>query len=74
MKFKKIVFNYIISILLLLSLVLTGSTGYIQANLDLRRFVPHRYFAYTTLILSTVHLYINLPRIYSYLKRRIKDE
>ena len=72
MRIKKTDFNYIFSVLLLISLILTASTGYIQARLDLRQFIPHRYFAYTTLALSAIHIYINLPKIYNYLKRKIK--
>ena len=68
--------NYIVSILLLLSVVVTGILGYIQSELELRRFVPHRYAAYTTLCLAGVHLYLNFGRLWRYLRgsRRTKDD
>jgi hypothetical protein len=55
--------KYILSLLLLLSVALTGILGYIQSSLELRRFVPHKYFAYTTLVLTAVHAALNFKRI-----------
>ncbi len=64
--------NYIVSILLLVSLAITAITGYIQAQLDLRRFVPHRYFAYVTLGLIVIHVYFNAGKLWRYINGRLK--
>jgi len=64
--------NYIVGFLLLLSISITGITGYIQSQLDLRRFVPHRYFAYTTLSLAAVHVYLNAGKLWRYVRRKLK--
>ena len=50
--------DYAVSILLLISLCVTGLLGYVQSELELRRFIPHRYAAYTTLWLAAVHVYV----------------
>jgi len=64
--------NYIISFLLLFSIIITGTTGYIQSQLDLRKFVPHRYFAYVSLGLAAVHVFLNAGRIWRYIRRKFK--
>lgn len=64
--------NYIISLLLLFSIVITGTTGYIQSQLDLRRFVPHFYFAYVTLCLAGIHVFLNAGKIRRYIRRKFK--
>lgn len=56
--------NYVVSVLLLFSVAITAITGYIQAQLDLRGFVPHRYFAYVTLGLTATHVYFNAGRLW----------
>jgi hypothetical protein len=61
-----------IGILLLLSITITGMLGYIQSQLELRKFVPHRYFAYATLALAAVHVYLNAGKIWRYLRQRLK--
>ncbi len=61
--------NYLISILLLISIVVTGSLGYIQSELEIRKFFPHRYAAYTTLSLASIHIYLNFGKVWRYLKR-----
>lgn len=66
--------SYIISVLLLLSVCITGATGYIQSQLDLRKFVPHRYFAYTTLSLAAIHVYFNAGRLWRYIRRKLKGK
>jgi DMSO/TMAO reductase YedYZ heme-binding membrane subunit len=63
--------NYTVSILLLILLALTGATGYIQSQLDLRKFVPHRYFAYATLLLAAVHVSLNAQKLFRYLRKKI---
>lgn len=66
--------SYIISVLLLLSVCITGATGYLQSQLDLRKFVPHRYFAYTTLSLAAIHVYFNAGRLWRYIRRKLKGK
>jgi hypothetical protein len=61
--------NYIVSFLLLLALCATAATGYIQSQLDLRRFVPHRYFAYAALVLAAVHVVLNTGKLWRYIRR-----
>lgn len=63
--------NYAVSILLLVLLALTGVTGYIQSQLDLRKFVPHRYFAYATLALVAVHVSLNAQKLWRYLRKKL---
>lgn len=64
--------NYAISFLLLLSIAITAITGYIQAQLDLRRFVPHQYFAYITLGLVAIHIYFNAGKLWRYIRGKFK--
>ncbi len=64
--------NYTISLLLLVSICITGTTGYIQSQLDLRKFVPHRYFAYVTLSLGAIHIYLNAGKLWRYIHQKFK--
>jgi hypothetical protein len=64
--------KHIVSILLFFSICITGVLGYIQSELELRKFIPHRYFAYTTLSLAAVHVTINAGRVWRYLCRKFK--
>ena len=66
--------NYIVSFLLLVSIICTGAIGYLQAVLDLRKFVPHRWFAYTTLSLAAVHVSLNAGKIGRFLKRKFNKK
>lgn len=66
---KRTHFEYAISILLLISLCVTGLLGYVQSQLELRGFVPHRYAAYTTLILVAIHVYINGGKLWPPIRR-----
>jgi len=66
--------NYLVSFLLLLSICFTGITGYIQSRLELRRFVPHRYFAYVTLGLAAVHVCLNAGKLWRYIRRKLKTK
>lgn len=66
--------NYIISILLIFSISITGIVGYVQSRLELRRFVPHRYFAYATLILAAVHVFLNWSKVWRYLRRKFRRQ
>jgi hypothetical protein len=61
--------NYIISILLIFSICITGILGYLQSEFELRKFVPHRYFAYATLSLTALHVYLNWGKVWRFLRR-----
>ena len=63
---KRVTINYLVSLLLLVSLCITGLLGFIQSELELRKFVPHRYSAYATIILSVVHLFFNGGKLWRY--------
>lgn len=70
---KRETLRYVVSLLLFVSICTTGILGYIQSELELRKFVPHRYFAYTTLALAALHLYFhwgNLCRFVHRMRRR----
>jgi hypothetical protein len=69
---KRVDIEYVLSILLFFSITITGALGYIQSQLELRKFVPHRYFAYTTLSLAAVHVCFNAGKIWRYFKRMVK--
>lgn len=69
---KRMAINYCISLLLLLSLCITALLGLIQAQLELRKFVPHRYSAYVTLSLSLVHVLFNGGKLWRYFFRNKK--
>ncbi len=62
--------NFITSVLLLIAIVLTALLGYIQSEFELRKFVPHRYLAYATLVLVAIHLYFNFGKIWRYFRRK----
>ncbi len=64
--------RYVLSILLFFSIAITGILGYIQSELELRKFVPHRYFAYTTLSLAAVHVYLNAGKLWRFIRRKLK--
>jgi hypothetical protein len=66
--------KHIVSILLFFSVCITGLLGYIQSELELRKFVPHRYFAYATLSLAAVHVALNGGRVWRYLCRKFKKQ
>lgn len=63
--------KYILSLLLALLLGLTAATGFIQVALDLNRFIFHKYFAYLTVFLTGVHVYLNREAVVSYLRRAL---
>jgi hypothetical protein len=69
---KRVDIEYALSILLLFSIAITGTLGYLQSQLELRKFVPHRYFAYATLSLAAVHVCFNAGKIWRYFKRILK--
>ena len=71
---KRMDFEFIVSALLLVSLCVTGALGYIQSELELRRFVPHRYAAYTTLFLAALHVGLNGERLWHYFRRSKKTK
>lgn len=61
-------FELLVSALLFVSLALTALLGYIQSSLELRRYVPHRYFAYATLLLAALHVALNFKRIAAHIR------
>lgn len=69
---KRTDFEYIVSILLFCSLSATGVLGYVQSQLELRQFVPHRYAAYVTLCLAAVHVCFHAGKVWRYLSRTIR--
>jgi len=66
-------FEIIISILLIVAVCVTGVLGYFQSEMELRRFVPHRYAAYTTLILTAVHVSLKSGKLLRYIRGRRKE-
>ena len=67
---KRVTLNYAISILLLLSIIFTALLGYVQSQLDLHKFIPHRYAAYITLCLAAAHVGLNASKLWRYLRRK----
>ena len=67
---KRTDLSLVVGILLVISLSITGLLGYLQSELELRKFVPHRYFAYATLILAGVHVSLHWGRLWQYLRRK----
>ncbi len=65
-------FQYVVSLLLVFSVCMTGLLGYIQSQLELRKFVPHRYFAYTTLCLATLHVYLNWKKLWLFIRSLLR--
>ncbi len=63
---KKRDWRFAISILLLIFLPITAILEFIQAQLELRKFVPHRYFAYITINLAAIHVLLNWKRFLHY--------
>lgn len=69
---KKSDISYIVSAALIILLAFTGITGFIQSQLDLRKFVPHKYAAYTSLVLSALHLYFHWGKLFGYIKIKLR--
>jgi multisubunit Na+/H+ antiporter MnhE subunit len=63
---KRITLNYLLSGVLFLSILITALLGYIQSELELRKFIPHRYSAYLTLILLFIHIIQNGSKVIRY--------
>ncbi len=64
--------SYSVSFILLILVCLTGATGYIQSSQDFRKFVPHRWFAYSTLVLAAIHLALNAGKSFRYIRRKLR--
>jgi hypothetical protein len=60
----------VLSILLFISLAITGLLGYLQSELELRKFIPHRYFAYTTLTLAAIHVILHWKKVWRFICKR----
>jgi hypothetical protein len=63
--------SYVISLILLIAISITGFTGFIQAQLDLRKFVPHTYTCYFTLFLTVIHVTLNWIKLWRFFRRKI---
>jgi len=55
---------------LLGSLIITTAFGLVQANLDLHKFQFHKYSAYLTIGLATIHVVLNWPSLRKWLTER----
>lgn len=60
----------VLSILLFISLAITGVLGYLQSELELRKFIPHRYFAFATLTLAAIHVILHWKKLWRYIRKR----
>ncbi|MCP4717524.1 MAG: hypothetical protein GY868_20575 [Deltaproteobacteria bacterium] len=69
MRLQRSDMRVVISLLLLLVAALTGLTGYLQVRLDLHRFVPHKYLAYSTLLLIALHVGLNAGKMIGVVKK-----
>jgi len=66
--------KFIWTILLMLFFITTVITGLIQVNLDLHRFIYHKYSAYLTIFFLIGHIYFNWQRLLFLVKhRRVKS-
>jgi hypothetical protein len=68
---KRTDLNYLVSLVLLVSICVTALLGTLQAQLELRRFVPHRYAAYITLAIVLVHVLLNGQQLWRYLRSKL---
>jgi hypothetical protein len=71
---KRVDIEYIVAILLFFSVAVTGLLGYFQSQLELRKFVPHRYAAYTTLCLAALHVCLHAGKVWRYMRRIVKGK
>ena len=69
---KKPDISFIVCFLLILALVITGISGFIQVKLDLHRTTIHKFSAYSTLSLSLVHILINFRKFINYVKNAFR--
>ena len=69
---KKPDISFIVCFLLILALVVTGISGFIQVKLDLHRTTIHKFSAYSTLSLSLVHILINFRKFINYVKNAFR--
>lgn len=61
-----------VCLFLILMLVSTGISGYIQVKLDLHRSTIHTYSAYTALSLAAVHVLLHLKGMVNRIKNLFK--
>ena len=54
-------------------IALTGLTGYVQVRFDLHRFIFHKYLAYTSLILTGLHVVYNWKKVAGYIKALLRS-
>ncbi len=69
---KRADINMGVGLLLLVSIAITGTLGYIQSQLDLRKFIPHQYAAYVTLSLAFVHVCLNFKKVWRYVAAKLR--
>ena len=62
----------IIFIFLILMLISTGISGFIQVKLDLHRTTIHKFSAYSTLSLAAIHVLLHFEEIVNRVKNVFK--
>ncbi len=69
---KKSNVGLIVCLLLLLMLMTTGISGFIQVKLDLHRTTIHKFSAYSTLALAAIHILLHFKEIIKRVKNVFK--
>ncbi len=62
-------FSFASCMLLCVCVAGAGLTGYLQVQLDLHRFVFHKYLAYASLVLMIIHMAFNWKKITGSLRK-----
>jgi len=65
---KKSNVSIIVCLLLILMLMSTGISGFIQVKLDLHRTTIHKFSAYSTLSLAAIHVLLHFKEIINRVK------
>ena len=69
---KKSDFFLVICLFLILMLMSTGISGFIQVKLDLHRTTIHKFSAYFTLSLAAIHVLLHFKEIVNRVKNLFK--
>ena len=69
---KKSDLTLIVCLLLILTLIINGISGFIQVRLDLHRTTIHKYSAYSTLSLSLIHIVLHFNKLITYIKNVLR--
>ena len=69
---KKSDLTLIVCLLLILTLIINGISGFIQVRLDLHRTTIHKYSAYSTLSLSLIHIVLHFNKLIAYIKNVLR--